>query len=198
MSRRGQQALRRHGPSARGFQGKELDFIVAKKATNPQIIELPSQKVAVVCTLGDPNVVFSQYMPALYGSVFTLKFARKKQGLPDFKVTGLRARWPDAHLVPKDQWLGLFALPIPEDVAELPQKDPAIEVKVETWEYGTVAQILHIGPYSEEGPTVERLHRFIAENGWEIAGIHEEEYLTSPEARVQKTLIRYPVRKVVD
>lgn len=171
---------------------------MAKKATNPQIIELPSQKVAVVCTLGDPNVVFSQYMPALYGSVFTLKFARKKQGLPDFKVTGLRARWPDAHLVPKDQWLGLFALPIPEDVAELPQKDPAIEVKVETWEYGTVAQILHIGPYSEEGPTVERLHRFIAENGWEIAGIHEEEYLTSPEARVQKTLIRYPVRKVVD
>lgn len=172
---------------------------MAKKATAPQIIEMPSQKVAVASTLGDPSVVFPQYMPALYASVFTLKFARKKQGLPDFKVAGLRARWPNAHMVPKDQWLGLLALPIPEDVSELPQKVPEIiEVRIETWEYGTVAQVLHLGPFSEEGPMVDRLHQFIAGSGYEVAGIHEEEYLTSPEARVQKTLIRYPVRKVGD
>jgi len=58
-----------------------------------------------------------------------------------------------------------------------------------------VAQILHIGPYSEEGATVERLHKFIADSGYEIAGVHEEEYLTKPEAKVQKTIIRYPIKK---
>jgi len=57
---------------------------------------------------------------------------------------------------------------------------------LETWNYGTVAQILHVGPYSEEEPTVKRLHEFITENGYEIAGIHEEEYLTPPKAKVQK------------
>jgi hypothetical protein len=40
-----------------------------------------------------------------------------------------------------------------------------------------------------------RLHDFIVENGYEIAGVHEEEYLTMPKAKVQKTLIRYPIRK---
>ncbi len=43
--------------------------------------------------------------------------------------------------------------------------------------------------------SIERLHKFIAESGYEIAGTHEEEYLTSPDAKVQKTLIRYPIRK---
>jgi len=72
---------------------------------------------------------------------------------------------------------------------------PNVEVKIETWEYGTVAQILHLGPYDQEYPTVERLHKFIADSGYELAGPHEEEYLTSPDAKVQKTIIRYPIRK---
>ena len=68
-------------------------------------------------------------------------------------------------------------------------------MQIERWEYGTVAEILHLGPYSEEGPTIERLHKFIEESGYEIAGVHEEEYLTRPDAKVQKTVIRYEVRK---
>jgi len=161
----------------------------------PQILEMPSQKMAVVSAKGAPNKVFSEFMPALYGAVYTLKFDLKKKGLPTFKVSGLRTRYPDAHLVPKDEWTHIIGLPIPEDTTSLPQKVPGIEVKIESWEYGTIAQILHLGPYSEEGPTVERLHRFIEENGYEIAGTHEEEYLTSPDAKVIKTIIRYPVRK---
>ena len=66
---------------------------------------------------------------------------------------------------------------------------------METWKYGTVAEILHIGPYSEEGPSIEKLHKFIGESGCEIAGAHEEEYLTRPTAKVIKTIIRYPVRR---
>ena len=165
------------------------------KPLKPELIEMPSQKVAVVTSKGAPSVVGEQVLPALYGSVYTLKFDLKKKGLETFKVGVLRARWPDAHLLPKDQWTAHWALPVPNDAAELPQKKPDAEVKLETWDYGTVAQILHIGPYSEEGPTVALLHKFIADNGCEIAGPHEEEYLTRPDSKVVKTIIRYQVRK---
>ncbi len=111
----------------------------------PQILEMPSQKMAVVYGKGTPDKVFSEVMPALYGSVYTLKFDLKKKGLPTFKVSGLRARYPDAHLVPKEEWTHIIALPIPEDTTSLTQKVPDIEVNIETWEYGTVAQILYIG-----------------------------------------------------
>jgi len=163
-------------------------------AKEPQILEMSSQKMAVVYMKGDPNKVMPEFLPALYGSVYKLKFDLKKKGI-EFKVDKLRARWPNAHLVPKDEWLGICGLPIPEDATSLPQKVPNVEVKIETWEYGTVAQILHLGPYDQEYPTVERLHKFIADSGYEIAGVHEEEYLTSPDAKVQKTIIRYPIKK---
>ncbi len=163
--------------------------------TEPQILEMPSQKMAVVYGKGAPDKVFPELMPALYGSVYTLKFDLKKKGLPTFKVSGLCARYPDAHLVPMEKWTHIIGLPIPEDTTSLPQKVPGIEVKIETWEYGTVAQILHLGAYDQEQPTVERLQKFIEESGYQIAGVHEEEYLTSPDAKVVKTIIRYAVRK---
>jgi hypothetical protein len=156
---------------------------------------MPAQKMAVLKGIGAPDKVFADLMPALYGSAYTLKFARKKQGLPDFKVGACRARYPDAHLKPKDRWTIIMGLPIPEDVTTLPQKIPGIEVRIETWEYGTVGQILHIGGYDTETPTVQRLQKFIADSGYEVAGAHEEEYLTKPDAKVVKTLIRYQVKK---
>lgn len=161
----------------------------------PQIMEMPAQRMAVVRAKGAPDKVFPEVMPALYGSVFTLKFDLKKQGLPTFKVSGLRTRYPDAHLVAKEEWTHIIGLPIPEDTTSLPQKVPHVEVKIETWEYGTVAQILHLGPYDQETPNIERLHRFIDESGYKITGMHEEEYLTRPNVKVPKTIIRYPVRK---
>ena len=164
----------------------------AKK--EPQILEMPSQKMAVVYTRGDPNKVTAEAMPALYGSVYTLKFELKKKGI-DFKVSGLRARWPDSYLVPKNEWIGIYGLPVPEETTSLFQKVPDREVELENWDYGTVAQILHIGSYTEEQPTIERLIKFIGDNGYEIDGVHEEEYLTSPKAKVQKTIIRYPIKK---
>jgi hypothetical protein len=166
-----------------------------KSKTDPQILEMPAQKMAVVQGKGTPDKVFSEVMPALYGSVYTLKFDLKKKGLATFKVSGLRGRYPDAHLAPQDEWTIILGLPIPNDTTSLPQKAPGVEVKLETWEYGTVAQILHLGPYDQEGPTIERLMRFISENGYEITGPHEEEYLTSPDAKVMKTLIRLTVKQ---
>lgn len=164
----------------------------AKKA---RIYDKPSQTMAVVVSKGDPNTTGTTVFPALYGAVYGLKMAMKKSGTGDFKVTGLRARWPDAHLIPKSEWTAIWALPIPDGTTEVPRKVPSPEVCVDVFEYGTVAEILHIGPYSEEGPTIEALHKFIDESGYEIAGVHEEEYVTSPDAKVQKTLIRYQVRR---
>jgi len=165
------------------------------KATDPQILDMPAQTMAVVRTEGDPNTTAQAAIGALYGAVYTLKFDLKKKGLTDFKVCGLRARWPNAPSAPKDKWIGIWGLPVPDSTKKVPQKNPDIEVKIEKWKYGKVAQILHLGPYSEEGPTIQRLHDLIAESGYEIAGDHEEEYLTRPTAKVPKTIIRYPVRR---
>ena len=163
--------------------------------TEPQILEMPAQKMAAVYARGTPDQVFPQVLPTLYGSVYTLKFDLQKKGLSTFKVSGLRARYPDAHLVPVDEWTHVIGLPVPEDTTSLPQKAGGGEVKTETWEYGTVAQILHLGPYNEEHTAVERLHRFIDDSGYEIIGAHEEEYLTRPDAKIPKTIIRYRVKK---
>ncbi|MHB9024868.1 MAG: GyrI-like domain-containing protein [Armatimonadota bacterium] len=171
-----------------------MSDILIKAKKDPQIGEAPTVTMAVVRSKGDPNVVMEGIMPALYGAVYTLKFALKKQGI-DFKVEPLRARWPDAHLLPEDQWTAYWGIPLPEGTTEVPRKVPDVEVTVEQWAYGTVATILHLGPYSEEGPTIQRLHEFIAAQGYEIAGVHEEIYLTSPKAKVQKTVIVCPVRK---
>lgn len=166
-----------------------------KSKTDPQIVEMPSQRMAVVNGRGAPDEAFPILMPALYGAVYTLKFDLKKRGMPTFKVSGLRGRYPDIMDIPKEKWSYKIGLPIPEDTEVLLQKVPDVEVKIEDWNYGTIAQILHIGPYDQETPTVERLKRFVEENGYRISGEHEEEYLTSPDAKIVKTLIRYPLKK---
>ena len=163
--------------------------------TDPQIMEMPAQKMAVVYGKGAPDKVFPELLPSLYGSVYTLKFDLKKKGLPTFKVSGLRTRYPDVHLVPIDEWTHVIGLPIPEETTSLPQKVGGVEVKIETWGYGTVAQILHLGAYNQEEASIQRLFRFIEDNGYELASAHEEEYLTRPDAKVVKTLIRYAVKK---
>jgi hypothetical protein len=171
--------------------------MVTRKSSklDPVILEMPAEKMAVVHLKGAPDKVFPAAMPAMYGSVYTLKFDLKKKGLETFKIEAPRARYPDAHLVSKDSWTIDMGIPVPEDTVSLPQKVPASPVGLETWEYGTVAQILHLGSYNSEGESVARLHKFISDNGYEIAGPHEEEYLTRPEAKVVKTIIRYRIKK---
>lgn len=164
--------------------------------TDPEIVELPSRTMAVVRTIGDPKDVGESVFKALYGAVYTLKFDLKKQGVA-FKVEPPRARWFGGEGwkdVPRQEWEAAWALPVPDGTVEVPQKSPTPPVKVETWEYGTVAQILHLGAYADEVPNIERLHAFIEEQGYTIAGPHEEEYLSGPNAKVMKTIIRYQVR----
>jgi len=99
--------------------------------------------------------------------------------------------------------MGIYALPLSVSVSTLPvlgnNADP--EVTIEHWEYGEVAEILHVGSYSAETPTIENLYTFIKEKGYRIAGPHEEEYLRGPgmfsagNPEKYQTIIRYRVEK---
>lgn len=167
------------------------------KANKPEITTLEPQTVLTITSVGDPNES-EHYFKALYGTAYSTRFKVYKPAGKDMKLGKLMARWPDAHLKPKDQWTGIWGLPVPSFVRQqdLVQKDPLMPIKVEVWEYNEVAQVLHEGPYAAEGPTVKLLHTFIAESGYTIDGYsHEEVYLTSPDAVNQKTIIRYKVKK---
>lgn len=166
------------------------------RAFKPELTIVDPITVLTLISVGDPNKS-EKYFNALYGTAYTTKFKVYKPQGKEMKLGKLMARWPDAHLKPKDQWTGIWGLPVPDFVkqADLIQKDPALNVSVELWTYGDVAQILHKGSYADEGPTVTMLHDFIKDSGYKIDGDHEEVYLTSPDAKVQKTLIRYQVTK---
>jgi hypothetical protein len=170
------------------------------RALNPEITKIEPITVLTVTSIGDPNKS-EQYFEALYGTAYATKFKVYKPLGKEMKFGKLIGRWPDAHLKPKNQWTGIWGLPVPDFVQEsdLLQKNPDIPVRVARWEYGEVAQVLHKGPYSEEGPTVDLLHKFIKDSCYEIDGnSHEEEYLTSPDAKDQKTIIRYKIKKKLE
>ena len=77
---------------------------------------------------------------------------------------------------------------------------PALsKLRLETYQEGLSVQILHIGSYDDEGPTIGRMHAFIDENGYEPAGKHHEIYLSDPRKVAPeklKTVLRQPVRKI--
>jgi hypothetical protein len=75
---------------------------------------------------------------------------------------------------------------------------PALErLHVVRWEEGPAAQLLHVGPYSAETPTIRRLHAAIVAAGYEPHGQHHEIYLNDPSQAGEdkaRTLVRRPVR----
>mgnify|MGYP002640078528 CR=1 FL=1 len=166
--------------------------------SDPQISEKAPQKMLVYEAVGNPNETVGQAFGALISTFFKLKRGH------DMDMTAPLARWPKTPDTPMDEWVGIYAIPVAETVTEIPAKalseHPAL--KLETWEYGLVAEILHKGSYASEAPTVERLHQFITKSGYEISGIHEEEYLKGPgmfgPGNPDKyfTIIRYPVTQI--
>lgn len=165
------------------------DFSQYEKLKNPQIRKMPDKvKMLVVEKKGDPNMVAGMAFSTLFSTFFSL---------PGVKMAPPRARWLNTLTDPRNEWIGLYALPLPDSVTSLQSQVEG--VKIDHWEYGEVAEILHIGSYSDETPTIEKIFAFIAEQGYEIAGPHEEEYLRGPESGTDTskymTIIRYQVRK---
>mgnify|MGYP006304396665 CR=1 FL=1 len=165
----------------------------------PRIVDMPVQKMLVVKAAGAPNEVGKHAFGLLMNTYFKLDGVPK--GGPEFKPP--RARWPVNVETPHEEWVGHYGMPVPESVTTLPDNARRGELTAELveWEYGDVAEVLHVGSYAGEEPTVEALKKFIHENGYKISGHHEEEYLKGPglifagNPEEYLTLIRYPVKK---
>jgi hypothetical protein len=167
------------------------------RAFVPELTRLPRRRVLTVTTIGNPNKVAQRCVNALFGTAYGTKF--KVFGPKKKMVVGrLACRWMNALHAPSSQWEARWGLEVPSFVTgrDLQQSDPRMRVKVADWDYDLVAQILHQGPYADEWPSIEKLHAFVKEKGYRIVGPHEEEYLTRPDVKLPKTIIRYRVKKV--
>lgn len=155
---------------------------------DPKIAHHPDQKMLVVESKGDPGTSAGQAFGLLYKIFFSI---------PGARIAPPRARWAGDLNMPKDQWVGLFALPLSDQVTALPPGSAG--ARIEVWTYGEVAEILHVGSYADETPTIQKLLAYIDGQGFAIAGPHEEEYLRGPESGPNtaeyRTIIRYQVKK---
>jgi hypothetical protein len=165
------------------------------KLFTPELAKLPKRTVLTRTVVGNPNKA-TEAIPTLYGTAYGTKFKVFKPRGKKMEISWLSAFWPDAHKKPKSKWTGIWNLEVSPFVRQqdLLQKDPKRTVKLDRLKSGLFAQILHVGPYSKEGPTVKMLHAFIREKGLKISGPHEEVYLSRPGPKA-KTIIRYAVKK---
>ncbi len=196
---------------------KELAHLYKASAREPSLVDVPPMNFLMVDGAGDPNAsaALEEAMESLFGLAYTLKFAIKKGRGADFKVMGPEGLWwsddPEAFRTGrKDLWRWTFMIAQPDlvtaaDVEEArtalrARRNPAAidRVRLERLVEGRAAQVLHVGPYSEEGPTVERLHAFIRQQGGEPSGKHHEIYLNDPRRTAPeklKTILRQPMRQ---
>jgi hypothetical protein len=143
---------------------------------SPRLTHLEAQRMLVVEATGDPNVVSAGAIKLLFASYF------KVNGVSRTQPPAPRARWPQSIDTPGIEWLGRYALPVGDRVTALPaiSAPDGLRVSLETWEYGDVAEIAHIGPYNDEENDITRLQTFVASSGYRVIGDHEEEYVRGP------------------
>jgi hypothetical protein len=199
---------------------KEYKFLFSASAKEAQKVEVPAFKYLMIDGQGDPNTVpeFSAKIQALYGLAYTMKFMLKLDSQAvDFVVPPLSGLWcaediTAFHEGRKNEWLWTLMIMQPDAVtpellatakAKLAAKKPAPpfvgQVQLNVLHEGLAVQIMHIGPYSAEGPTIARLHDFMRENGYNFNGRHHEIYLSDPrrcQPEKMKTIIRQPVRRI--
>ena len=166
--------------------------------------------------IGDPSVAqeYAQAVEALFSVSYTAKFMLKKgpreldfvvmplEGLwwaddmADF-VSNNKARWKWTMMIMQPPFVASDV--IDAAIAEVRTKKKLAgltRLRLEDFAEGSCAQILHVGPFSEEGPTIERLHDYIdARTG--RTGKHHEIYLSDirrGNPKNWKTIIRQPMK----
>jgi hypothetical protein len=181
----------------------------------PALVDVPSLNCLMIDGHGDPNtsVDYREAVEALFTLSWTLRFALKHEGLLDHRVMPLEGLWWSSDMsafaaARKEawSWTALIVQPDLVDEAQLEaactaaaaKRDlPGLDrVRLERWTEGRAAQVLHVGPYSAEGPTIAALHSFIHESGLELSGKHHEIYLGDPRRAAPdklRTIIRQPV-----
>jgi hypothetical protein len=179
-------------------------------------VDVPPMNFLTIDGAGDPNTApaFAEAVAALFSVAYTLKFMLKKGPLAiDYGVMPLEALWwaddmRDFGLRDKSNWKWTAMVMQPPFVTQA-MVDLAVagvrkskglaaldKLRFEKFAEGKCAQTLHVGPFTTEGPTIEKVHQFIAARG-KLRGKHHEIYLsdirrTAPEKC--KTLVRQPMQ----
>jgi hypothetical protein len=181
----------------------------------PEFVDVPELSFLMIDGHGDPNrsLRYQAAVEALYAVSYTLKFAIKRAGGPDYTVAPLEGLWwaedmASFSVEDKSDWDWTMMIMQPaeatpeliekttHEVAQKKQLPAAAELRLRRYAEGASAQILHLGAYADEGPTIARLHAFIQEHGREKRGKHHEIYLGDPRRTAPerlKTIIRQPV-----
>jgi len=195
---------------------KEYKNLYKAKQGEVSFVEVPKFKYLAIDGEGDPNTSkeYKDSIEALMSMSYTTKFIMKKEHGKDYVVMPLEGLWWADDITKFSvndkstwKWKSLIMQPdfvkeeyITQAKEELAKKKdlPSLD-KVEFIELseGLSAQLLHIGPYAEEGPTVEKLHNAIEENSYSFNGLHHEIYLSDVRrAKPEKlrTIIRQPIK----
>jgi hypothetical protein len=195
---------------------KQLKHLYGPSAKQVESVEVPQMNYLMIDGKGDPNTAksFSDAVEALYPVAYTLKFMVKKGAMDiDYGVLPLEGLWWADDMSAfstgnKDAWKWTMMIMQPEfitsDMAneaieEVARKKKPVALpllRFEAFKEGRSAQILHIGPFAEEGPAIAKVHAFIEASGARMTGKHHEIYLsdmrrTAPEK--WKTIIRQPL-----
>lgn len=194
---------------------KEWKHLYSPSAKTVAVVDVPTINYLMVDGRGDPNTApgYVAAVEALYAVAYALKFKIKKsKGGVDYAVMPLEGLWwvddmRQFSVKRKGDWqwtmmivqpdlvtLQLFA----ETMNEVQKKKdlPALsKLRFESFHEGQAAQVMHLGPYSAEEPTINLLHDFIRERGGEKCGKHHEIYLKDPRKSAPDkllTVIRQP------
>lgn len=210
----------RAGDMAKKDLSKELQSLYFPGSKEPVIVNVPKMRFLMVDGKGDPNTSkdYGEAIGALYSVAYTAKFTLKKKAKEkDFGVMPLESLWwaPDQDdflKMRKGNWYWKAMIMVPQQVTEDVVLDaieqlhkrgkdkelPALKkLKLKEFDEGLSVQIMHIGPYSAERPTIERLRAFIKESGHKLHGKHHEIYLSNPgrtKPEKLKTVVREPMR----
>jgi hypothetical protein len=195
---------------------KEMKHLYQPSARKVMEVDVPSMNYLMADGEGDPNTsqAFSDSVEALFAVSYAIKFMVKKgPSAIDYGVMPLEGLWWAEDMSAftagdKSHWKWTLMILQPTFVtreiveaamAEVTRKKNPTAISrlhLEAFEEGRCAQILHVGPFSEEGPSIDKLHRFIDSRSQRI-GKHHEIYLSDMRKAAPanwKTIIRQPMR----
>jgi hypothetical protein len=195
---------------------KELKHLYNPSSKEVVTVDVPAMNFLMIDGKGNPNTS-PEYMAAveaLFGVSYTLKFMVKKGKAVDYAVMPLEGLWWVDDMTKfsadlKDEWKWTSMIMQPQYVTAddfkvaveqvRKKKDsPALsKLRFESFHEGPSVQIMHIGPFSAEGPNIAKMHAFILNSGHALSGKHHEIYLNNPAKSAPeklKTVLRQPMK----
>lgn len=150
----------------------------------------------------------------MFSVAYAIKFIIKKGKDVDYGVMPLEGLWWMDDMSKftadkKDEWKWTAMIMQPkyvtaEDfkaaVEQTKKKKDLLslpKIRFESFKEGPAAQILYIGPFADEGSTIQKIHAHIKVSGHQLSGKHHEIYLNDPSKTAPeklKTVIRQPMK----